>query len=155
MADFEPFAEFLADAEFARYRTGSPVDRLGAWYFMCAQVGQWHLRGYGIFAACDRTTNAPVGYTGLFQPITFHEPELSWSLFREHQGKGYATEMARAVIAWAATALRLPPLMSLVHPGNAPSIKVAERLGAIREAEATYEGQPRIVFRHRMPQFAA
>ena len=35
---------------------------------------------------------------------------------------------------WAAEDLSLPPLFSFVHPDNAPSRRVAERLGATLEA---------------------
>ena len=149
--DFEPLATFVGDAELALYRTGAPLDRTAAWFFMCAQLGQWDARGYGIFAVTLAASDDPIGYTGLYHPIMFDEPELSWSLFRGHHGQGYATEMATAVIGWAAADLRLPALMSYVHPDNQSSRRVADRLGARIEGEASYMGAPRLVYRHRLP----
>ena len=146
--DFEPLAAFLGDAELSRYRTG-PIDRLAAWQFFCGQLGQWPLRGYGVFAVEPRGSSAVIGYSGLWHPVIFDEPELTWSLFAGHHGKGYATEMAARVQRWAAESLDLPPLMSLVHPDNTPSRKVAERLGARVEKETEFRGQPRLVYRHR------
>ncbi|MEM9029386.1 MAG: GNAT family N-acetyltransferase [Pseudomonadota bacterium] len=146
--DFEPLAAFLGDSELAQYR--APVaDRFEAWKHMCGQSGQWSIRGYGIFAVALRDTDQPIGYSGLYHPIIFDEPELSWSLFAGHHGQGYATEMATAVCRWAANDLMRPPLMSIVHPDNIASIRVAERLGAKPEGETVYLDAPRIVYRHR------
>lgn len=150
MEDFEPLATFLADPELSLYRT-APVDRFGAWKSMCAHIGQWQISGYGVFGAALKETDEPVGYTGLYHPIILDEPELAWSLFRRYHGNGYAVEMARAARDWAARDLGLGPLASIVHPDNAPSIRVAERLGATLEGTTTYLGEPRLLYRHAMP----
>jgi RimJ/RimL family protein N-acetyltransferase len=63
------------------------------------------------------------------------EVELGWTLGREHWGHGYATEAARAVRDWAFRELRLTRLISIIHPDNAASIRVAERLGAHHERD--------------------
>ena len=148
MDDFEALADFVADPDLSRYRTNAPLDRAGAWFFMCGQLGQWQLRGYGIFAVALRQNDEAIGYTGLYHPEFFAEPELSWSLFRNHHGRGYAIEMAAAARDWAGNVCRLPPVISLVHPDNGASRKVAERLGASIEGEADYFGQPRLIYRH-------
>ncbi|MEO1266355.1 MAG: GNAT family N-acetyltransferase [Pseudomonadota bacterium] len=146
--DFEPLAAFLMDSALARYRGGAKSSRDEAWDFMCAQLGQWDLRGYGVFAITDRQTGNVFGYSGLWHPLEWDEPELSYSLFGAAHGNGYATEAATRVRQWAAHDLGLSPLFSMIHPDNTPSIKVAERLGAAREGELPHAGEMFNTYRH-------
>ena len=76
------------------------------------------------------------------------EPELSWSLSAKNHGKGYASEAAILARNWAFREHNIGPLMSLVHPNNISSKRVAERLGASVESHSTWMGQPRLVYRH-------
>jgi RimJ/RimL family protein N-acetyltransferase len=45
-----------------------------------------------------------------------------------HWGRGYATEGARAALGHGLGTLGLAQILSIVHPGNARSIRVAEKL---------------------------
>ena len=49
---------------------------------------------------------------------------------------GYATEAARALRDWAFGTGRFATLVSYVHPDNAASARVAERLGGVPDAHA-------------------
>ena len=148
--DFEPLAVFLANAEANRYRgSGRALNRDEAWAHLCEVIGQWPLRGYGQLALEETATSRVVGWAGLWHPIVLDEPELAWSLFPAAQGQGYAIEAATRVMHWAADELRLPPLFSFVHPDNAPSRKLAERLGATLAGDTLFRGQPRLIYRHR------
>ena len=130
LADFEPLADFLADEELCKHRGGA-IGRIEASNFMSMLVGQWVLRGYGGYAIEKRSLKKVIGMTGLWHPYDFTEPELFWSIFRGYHGKGFATEAASAVRDWAIEVKELS-VMSFVSPENTPSIKLAERLGAIR-----------------------
>jgi RimJ/RimL family protein N-acetyltransferase len=148
LADFEVFAEFLMDEELCKHRGGA-VDRIGASNFMSMVTGQWALRGTGGYAIEERSLNTVIGMTGLWHPYDFTEPELYWSIFQGFHGKGYATEAAAAVRDWAIKVKGIS-VMSFVSPENIPSIKVAERLGAIRDADSTLSGVSKLVFRHQL-----
>jgi len=50
-------------------------------------------------------------------------------LRRQFWGHGYATEGARTALNFAFTVLKIPHVISLIYPDNAPSIRVAHRLG--------------------------
>ncbi|HUS97013.1 MAG TPA: GNAT family N-acetyltransferase [Hyphomicrobiaceae bacterium] len=147
--DFEPLAAFLADGHANRYRGPARALSLSeSWNYLCETIGQWQLRGYGIFAIEQRATGVLAGWSGLWHPIELPEPELAWTLFPSAQGKGLATEAARCVQHWAARDLQLPSLFSFVHPQNKPSRRLAERLGAVIEKETEFRSQPRLVYRH-------
>ena len=51
------------------------------------------------------------------------------------RGKGYATEAAKAAIDWSFDTLALDRIISVIHPENEASRRVAERLGEQRTEE--------------------
>ena len=54
----------------------------------------------------------------------------SWALLRRSSwGRGYATEAARTALRFAFTEMQQSRVISLIHPANAASIRVAQRLG--------------------------
>ena len=150
LADFEPLADFLGRDELNRFRGGA-LRREEAWEYLSARAGEWTIRGYGSFVIEEKKSGNPVGFAGLWHPFDFIGPELMWSLFPKFHRKGYATEAARAVLAWAHETLRLGPLMSFIHPDNQGSINVAERLGASIEELTTLRGETRYRYRHVLP----
>jgi RimJ/RimL family protein N-acetyltransferase len=129
-ADLDAFAAMLGDAEVMRYLgDGRPMDRVGAWRKMALLVGHWQLRGYGIWAVVDRTTGSFVGRVGLWNPEGWPGLEVGWILPRERWGQGFAREAAEAALRFAFERLGADRVISVIHPENARSIRVAERLG--------------------------
>jgi RimJ/RimL family protein N-acetyltransferase len=74
--------------------------------------------------------------------------ELGWTLARRHWGHGYATEAARAARRWGYGERGLGRLISLIHPENRRSIRVAEKLGAAPERAIETPGGPAVVWVH-------
>jgi RimJ/RimL family protein N-acetyltransferase len=97
------------------------------------------LRGW---RADDLDAWNPEGWPGL---------ELGWTLARDAWGQGYASEAAGAAMAWAWTELGAPELISLIDPGNAASLRVAERLGMCRSREQDRNGKRILVFAIERP----
>jgi len=61
------------------------------------------------------------------------ERELGYTFHRSSWGQGYASEAARCVFDYACDVLRLPRVVSLIHPENVRSLRVAQRFGVQRE----------------------
>lgn len=55
--------------------------------------------------------------------------ELSYAFGRDCQGQGYASEACRALMEHGFTHLRIARLINDIDPENAPSIRLAEKLG--------------------------
>lgn len=142
--DFEDFARMSADAEVMRFLAidGKPLPRFGAWQGLCATIGHWALRGFGMFAAIERSTGNFVGRVGPWHPEGWPDFEIGWTLRSEYWGKGYATEGARRCVDYAFTELQRPHLCSLILPDNVRSIRVAERLGERLERTVTLPHMP-------------
>ncbi len=100
-------------------------------------------RGWGLWAV-EVVGKAPfVGFVGLAEPpFEAHftpAVEIGWRLARNHWGKGYATEAARAAGAFAFDELRLEELVSFTSPLNKPSWRVMERLGMTHDPADDFE----------------
>jgi RimJ/RimL family protein N-acetyltransferase len=80
-------------------------------------------------------TGELVGDIGLVLGEAVHRgAELGYILHRDHQGRGYATEAGRAMLALAFGELDLHRVCARLEPRNAASARVLQRLGMRREA---------------------
>jgi [ribosomal protein S5]-alanine N-acetyltransferase len=61
------------------------------------------------------------------------EPELGYTFHRGSWGQGYASEATRCVFDYACDTLKLPCVVSLIHPENQRSLRLAQRFGVRRE----------------------
>ena len=147
-ADLDGYAEMFADPEVMRYiGDGTTGDRAAAWRNLATMVGHWTLRGYGLWAAEERATGRFVGRLGFWNPEGWPGFEIGWMLRRSCWGRGFATEGARAALYVAFTQLQQPQVISLIHPDNAASIRVAQRLGERLHGQTEIHGKPALIFR--------
>lgn len=123
---FDRLAQMHGDPATMRFM-GGHMERDEAWRGMARMVGQWELRGYGIYAVED-DNGVFVGRCGIFHPLDWPERELGYCIHPDARGKGYATAAALAVRD-AARGEGLRRLISLINPQNTASLRVAERLG--------------------------
>jgi len=82
-------------------------------------------------AGTDLVDTDLAGTAGL-RPLEDLGLEIFYSLAPGSWGRGYATEAAGAVLAYALGPLGLPEVLAEVDEGNAASIAVIERLGMTR-----------------------
>lgn len=74
------------------------------------------------------------------------ETEISYRILPEHWNNGYATEAADACKEYAETVLEKNRLISLIHPKNYASIRVALKLGAKRTKTVVFIGEEHDVY---------
>jgi RimJ/RimL family protein N-acetyltransferase len=90
-------------------------------------------RGFGLWAVEAPGVAPFVGFTGLSVPrFSAHFTpcvEIGWRIAREHWGRGYAPEAARAAFAFGFERLGLDEIVSFTAVGNAKSRRVMEKLG--------------------------
>jgi RimJ/RimL family protein N-acetyltransferase len=142
--DLDAFTAFMSDPECVRYLLVPEVQPPGR---AAELLERWiGLRdgAVGMYAASRREHGAAVGFVG-FLPRRLpwgDELEIGWLLLRGQWGRGYATEAARALRD------AIPPrrLISLIHPDNAASIRVAAKLGLELERRIELRGNPVSVY---------
>jgi [ribosomal protein S5]-alanine N-acetyltransferase len=69
------------------------------------------------------------------------EQELGYTFDRHYWGQGYASEAAARVFEYASSTLPFRRIVSVIHPENTPSIKIAKRCGARHENNVMQLGQ--------------
>jgi RimJ/RimL family protein N-acetyltransferase len=96
----------------------------------------WAEHGFGFWAVEPTEgplSGAMIGFVGVAYPTYLepvaHRPELGWRLSPASWGHGYATEAALAARDDAFTRLRLDALISIIHPDNLRSQRVAQKIG--------------------------
>ena len=134
-SDEAPFAAMNADPEVTRYLRG-PMSRADSDELLARIRGHWQQHGYGLYAVEVKESGAFAGFVGLaipsFLPEVLPAVEVGWRLVRDHWGKGYATEGARASLAHGFGELGLRRIISIIDPRNIASVRVAQRLEMTR-----------------------
>lgn len=146
--DFDSFAALYASPR-SKFADG-PVSRATAWTWFAAGAGRWSLVGYGAWAVDRKSDGACVGVVSLNHPVQKNqERELGWLLWEQFEGFGYAVEAAAEAKRFAFNELHWPTLVSYIDKDNDKSIRLAERLGATLDQEATVlTDEKTLVFRH-------
>ncbi|MFF8938764.1 GNAT family N-acetyltransferase [Streptomyces paradoxus] len=152
-ADLDALAEMDADPDVMRYiGDGSPGTRERTAAALTRIRAAWDERGYGLFAAEERATGELVGWAGpavpVFLPEVMPAVEIGWRLRRRSWGRGYATEAAREVLAFAFGEAEadagLERVVSICQVDNHASLRVMTRLGMTydRTTRVPSHGQP-------------
>jgi RimJ/RimL family protein N-acetyltransferase len=105
--------------------------------------------GVGFYAITLRDSGELIGCGGIVMQETDQgiEPEIGYQIRRDRQGRGYATEMARACMRYAFEVLGTDHIISLIRPDNAPSRRVAEKNGLAVDREFLWRDQLHLVYR--------
>ncbi len=128
--DTDGVAGLFADARYMRFLgDGKTADRAASWRAIAGALGHWVLRDYGFFSIEDKATGLFIGWSGLLHPEGWPGIEIAWGIAPSFWGQGLATEAARSVRDYAFESLRLKRLVSIIHPENTASIRVALKIG--------------------------
>jgi len=145
LVDADTYSRLLDEA-FGRGAYGSSDEKRVVFeYQVAADAGMalLHQPPYGDRAIVLRDSGEVVGSVG-FAPCLMpfgqlpsfeatdrftSEIGLFWALFPKHQGRGYATEAAAAMISYAFDELRLRRIVATTEHDNKRSLDVMRRLG--------------------------
>ena len=135
-SDLVPFCGYRSDPRVARYQDWESwseedgrqflerqmtlhPDVPGTWFQMAIErVGTGALIGdLGLHTLADRPAQAEIGFT----------------LAREHQGEGYATEAVDCLLDYVFGKLEKHRVIAITDTRNTPSVRLLERVGMRRE----------------------
>jgi RimJ/RimL family protein N-acetyltransferase len=156
-SDLDAHAATLGDAEVMRHIGGEALSREDSWRRLAMSVGLWSLIGMGPWVVERRSDGRYLGHIGFFnferniQPSIAGEPEMGWIFDRAAQGQGYATEAGTAALRWADEVLKPDSIPAIIDLENEPSMRLAERLGFIRQGDAIYRDKAIAMFRRDRP----
>ncbi len=129
VGDVDELLVLYADPEVARW-TG-PWDRRSVQHWAEGMALRWAEDGVGKWMAHDRSAGSLVGRGGFTRIVLEGDPvlELGWVVRDALTGRGYATEVGRAALAWATEHRPRLPVVAFTEVHNRASRAVMERLG--------------------------
>ena len=113
-----------------------------------ADARHWERFGFGPWAVIERAGGDYVGRVGLrWSEIGDRAGiEVLWSIDPERHGQGFAAEAAAAALELAAE-LELDEVFAMILPANAASLRVAEKIGMVRDGNVDHAGFDHLLFR--------
>jgi RimJ/RimL family protein N-acetyltransferase len=144
-ADAGPYAAMRYHPEVARWlppASGDPLEAAQATIERFAAA--WrdrHHAPWGVFREGQL-----IGHCGLNYVPEFERTEVLWALHPDAWGKGYATEVARAAVAYGFETLRLDLIFAITLPDNHASQAVMKRLGLGYRRRVEYKGFKDVVW---------
>jgi RimJ/RimL family protein N-acetyltransferase len=147
-SDLDGYATILGDPEVVRFLGMRRQTRDESAAAIERMLRHWQRHGIGLFSVLRKSDERLLGRAGflLWEPQRWvHamredldgplETEIGWTLGSAFWNRGYATEAALACRDWALGERDLTRLVSVIAPGNAASIRVAEKIGETLERE--------------------
>ena len=152
--DREPFAILNADPRVAEHFF-TTLDRGESDALVGRILDHWAGDGHGLWAVERKAEGDFIGFIGLTPPnfVAAFTPcvEIGWRLAPEAWGRGYATEGARAALAFGFEQLGLDEIVSFTVPDNLKSRAVMERIGMTRDPADDFLN-PNLPEGHRLRQ---
>jgi RimJ/RimL family protein N-acetyltransferase len=131
-------------ATLTREESNAFVDRIEA---------RFARHGWGLWAVEILHTLDFIGYVGFasaeFEADFTPAVEIGWRLAAEHWNQGYATEAARAVVAFGFEALGFTDIVSFTAVTNIRSQRVMQKLGMSRDPAEDFD-HPNLPSGHRL-----
>lgn len=145
-ADLDRMADLLGDHDVMRhYPRPKTRDEALGWI-------QWNKHnyaehGYGLWIVEDHAGEF-VGDCGLtWQPVDGEQIlEVGYHVVRTLQGRGYASEAARACLDLATGPIGESRVVAIINPENAPSRRVAEKIGLRLERTTEVRSLPVVIY---------
>ena len=141
-ADRQPFAQLNGDPRVTEW-LGGPLAPEQSEALLARIVAELDRQGFGLWAVEVKGGDPFIGYVGLVIPgfRAHFTPcvEIGWRLAASAWGRGYATEAARAVLAFAFDQRAFPEVVSFTAVGNARSRAVMDRLGMRRDPRDDFD----------------
>lgn len=143
--DFDALCALWADADFTRFIMGHALSAEDVWYRLLRDMGHWAALGHGNWTIRLRDGGGYVGSVGVLDfrrevEPALNAPELGWGIAPRFQGQGLAFEALQAALQWADSTLKASRTVCMISPDNAPSIRLAQRVGYAPYADTTYKG---------------
>ena len=142
----DSYLQFYTDEQASR-EYGGPLTEEQVFARLKADLGCWHLLGFGVWAIERKADNRIIGTCGFWQGRAWPR-ELTWWLLPEARRQGIAFEASRAAIDHAYRHWQWPVVETYMNDDNHPARALVEKLGGIKaRREAFTDGLSRDIYR--------
>jgi RimJ/RimL family protein N-acetyltransferase len=147
-ADRDAFAAMNGSPVVMEYFPGT-LDRAASDAMLDRINERWRADGHGLWAVERRSDRAFLGFTGLARLPWLEPVEVGWRFLPSAWGHGYATEAARAALAFGFETLGKDEIVSVTTVGNERSQAVMRRIGMHRNPADDF-AHPNLPDGHRL-----
>ena len=146
--DITPFQIMCANPEVMRYIGPTTPEQLAE--SVQAWIVAYHKHGYGLLAVEHLADQRFIGFCGLLHQEVEGQDylELGYRFDADYWGQGLATEATMAVKTYALQHLPIDTLISIIHPDNHRSKRVASKCGAHFWRSAVFKTIPVELYRY-------
>lgn len=147
--DAQLLIDLNSNSNVTRYTGDGPVESVAkAKEILETIIFPQYPNKIGRWAVHLKSTNEFIGWCGLKFIEELNETDLGYRFFEEHWGKGYATECAKACLAYGFNTLEMKEIVARAAIDNTNSVKVLEKVGMKFEKEAIEHGDK--VYKYRL-----
>jgi ribosomal-protein-alanine N-acetyltransferase len=129
--DLDDFAALCGDPAVVRYMDdGRPLSREQTQQWIDVSLANYRERGWGCFGVAAKPGDRLIGFAGFARPP--ERPgvvELIYAFAPDRWGRGYATEVAAAMVAFGFDRGGLTRIEATVDPANDASKRVLTKIG--------------------------
>ena len=143
--DVDSMAEVYGDPEVMQHVYIGVLDRDGTAALLAEYGRMQEERGFSTWAVVEKASGDVVGDVGFGWYAPTGEPELGYTLAAGVWGRGYGIEAARACVEAAFAHLPQRRLVAKIEPANAPSLRLAQRLGMRAIETISVGGRPHLL----------
>ena len=145
--DVDELLEVFSDPEAMQFYP-KPFDRPMTQTWVERNIQRYTQYGFGLWALMLKESGELIGDCGLvLQAVDGVEAvEIGYHVRRDLWGLGFATEAAQACRDYGFSQLGCTKLISLIHPANLASRRVAEKTGMRLTKETEWRGNPTCVY---------
>ena len=138
--DYDWLVELYDDAEVMRYGGGvkSPGQVKAVMRERILDYYDAH-PGLGVWQTVERAAGTPIGFHVLNNIQGESIIQVGYFLLKPAWGRGYATEMARALLRHGFVELRLPHIAAIAERENVASHRVLTKIGLRRNGERAFK----------------
>ena len=146
LSHFDDLVALRSDPEVMKY-VGDGLTQTKEQVLDFINYGVDYFAKYGLdfFSVFKKETGEFVGQAGLFHVgFNINQPdiELAYRLHKKYWNRGYATELAKALIYYGFNKLSLPKIIATVRPENVGSRRVMEKAGMSYMGIVDFRGSP-------------
>lgn len=150
-ADAHCFYLLNLDPEVLRFTGDVPFPTEASARFFLKNYTPYASTGLGRWAVLRKSDHAFLGWCGLRYDAKTDETDLGFRFFKTYWNQGYATEAAKASLAYGFLEKKLSCIIGRAMIANKASIRVLEKIGMTYWKDIDFEGHVGAVYRSQRP----
>ena len=138
--DFDDMMRVYGDLEAMKYvGDGAALTREDCLAWIEITKNNYAGQGYGLSGIVNKQSGQTIGYCGFTHPGKQVDPELKYCLERASWGRGFATEVAKGMVAYGEAELGMNRIIATVDGAHWISRQVLTKCGFAFESSTTNE----------------